>query len=125
MHAPDNVRLWKSEGLPEVLTRERCHVSELLNDKRLPEASLARARVEPGVSTELHSLSVEEKYILEAGIGLMELDGKSFEVTSGDIVVVSAGASQRITNVGETDLIFLCLCLPRFTPDCYKPLGDK
>ena len=45
-------------------------------------------------------------------------------VKPSDIVEIPAGVSQRITNNGNEDLIFLCVCLPRCTPDCYESLED-
>ena len=36
-----------------------------------------------------------------------------------------AGTAQRITNTGESDLIFLCVCMPRFTPDSYESLEEE
>lgn len=109
----------------EISIRERCHIRELMNDASLPDASIARARVEPGVTTELHCLDVQERYIIEQGQGLMEIGGqKNLRVTPGDIINIARGTPQRITNTGAEDLIFLCLCCPRFTPDCYKPLEE-
>jgi len=29
---------------------------------------------------------------------------------------------QRISNIGTNDLIFLAICNPRFTPECYESL---
>ena len=104
-------------------TSERCFIREILNDPRVPETSLAEARVEAGMTTELHRLSVAEWYLIKSGRGLMELEhGAPFEVGPGDTVVIPAGAAQRITNCAESDLVFQCLCLPRFTPDCYEAL---
>jgi len=40
-------------------------------------------------------------------------------VSAGDLVVIPAGVSQKITNTGKTDLVFHCICTPRFTQDCY------
>ncbi|HMS81746.1 MAG TPA: hypothetical protein PKC20_19920 [Burkholderiaceae bacterium] len=31
---------------------------------------------------------------------------------------------QRIANTGETDLLFLAICTPRFEPGCYESLED-
>ena len=36
------------------------------------------------------------------------------EVGPGDLVTIDAGVCQRIVNIGDTDLIFYCLCTPRF-----------
>lgn len=112
----------------EILTGERCYIREVLNDPAVPEVSLAEARVAPGVTTELHRLSVAEWYIIRQGEGLMDPgDGEPFEVRPGDIVAISPQKPQRITNTGSADLKFLCLCLPAFRPECYEglePDGD-
>ncbi|MBT8086236.1 MAG: cupin domain-containing protein [Woeseia sp.] len=107
----------------ELLTGERCYITELLNDKRAPAASLARCRVRPGITTELHCLNVDEYYVITDGHGVMELgDDKPFEVHPGNSVVIPAGTPQRIRNNGSKDLVFFCVCLPRFAPDCYRSL---
>jgi mannose-6-phosphate isomerase-like protein (cupin superfamily) len=107
----------------EILTRERCYIRELLNDRAVPQASLAETRVPPGVTTERHRLSVAEWYIIETGEGLMEVgDGNTFAVGPGDVVAISPHEPQRITNTGIADLEFLCLCLPAFRPECYESL---
>jgi mannose-6-phosphate isomerase-like protein (cupin superfamily) len=108
---------------PEILTGERCHIRELLNDERVPETSLAETRVAPGVTTELHRLSVAEWYIIREGRGLMEVGGgEPFPVGPGDVVAIARQISQRITNPGPGELRFLCLCLPAFRPECYEAL---
>jgi mannose-6-phosphate isomerase-like protein (cupin superfamily) len=107
----------------EFPTRERIFVRELVNQPSVPGASLAECRVEPGVTTELHRLTVAEWYLVRRGSGLMEVaGGEPFAVGPGDIVSIPAGASQRIRNSGSDDLVIDCLCVPRFTPDCYEPL---
>ena len=115
--------LIRNKNPRETLTRERCYIRELLNDEAVREASVAETRVPPGVTTELHRLSVAEWYIIEAGEGLMEVGGGApFAVGPGDVVAISPQKSQRITNTGTTDLRFLCLCLPAFAPECYESL---
>lgn len=110
----------------EFPTRERCFVRELVNRPSVPGASVAECRVEPGVTTELHRLSVAEWYLVRRGTGQMEVAGEEpFDVGPGDVVSVPAGASQRIRNTGSDDLVFDCLCVPRFTPDCYEALDAR
>lgn len=107
----------------EVWTNERCYITELMNDPAVPEVSLAQCRVSPGTTTQLHKLSVKEWYVIGKGSGLMELDSAApFEVCPGDTVAIAAGTPQRITNTGSADLIFRCVCIPRFTPECYESL---
>lgn len=110
----------------ELETRERCFIRELLNDSAVPDASLAECRVEPGVTTELHRLAVAEWYVVSHGRGMMEVDGGlPFEVAPGDVVAIPAGSSQRIRNTGDDELLFQCLCVPRFTPACYESLENE
>ena len=44
------------------------------------------------------------------------------EVNPGDVVLIPPDCRQRITNTGQEDLIFLCLCTPRFIPEAYEDL---
>ncbi len=107
----------------EFETRERCFITELINDPRVQDVSLAICRVEPGVTTELHALSVLEWYTIERGEGRMHVgDREPFPVGPGDVVHIPAGAAQQIANTGSEDLLFKCICVPRFTPECYTPL---
>ena len=108
---------------PEVWTAERCFISEILNDDAWQAFSLARCRVEPGVTTQLHALSVLEFYVIEQGRGRMRVgDDPPFEIGRGDTVTIPKHAAQSVTNTGSTDLVFLCLCTPRFSQDCYTSL---
>jgi mannose-6-phosphate isomerase-like protein (cupin superfamily) len=112
-------------GAGEFWTGERCYITELVNNDKSPSVSLAVARVEPGVRTQLHSLSgIEEIYIVCSGRGVIEIDGVEQEVNTGDQAIVPASAAQRITNTGSDDLFCYCLCRPRFRPDLYVNLED-
>ena len=107
----------------EVWWSERCFITELMNDPAYPQVSLCRCRVEPGVTTQLHTLTVHEWCVIDTGEGLFELDGADpFQVNPGETVSIPPGTPQRITNTGQSDLIFQCVCTPRFTPDCYESL---
>ena len=105
----------------EFATRERCHIHELMNDPTVAKLSVARCRVEPGVTTELHSLrETSEVYVVLIGIGLMS-DGRDAgrRIAAMDCVHIPAGYPQQITNTGDEDLIFLAICSDRFKPECY------
>lgn len=106
---------------PEFATGELCSIVEELNDPACPEVSLARARVAPGVTTRLHRLrGTVERYVIQSGRGRVEVDGAAWEVRPGDRVLIPAGATQRISNTGTEDLIFQCVCTPRFRPGNYE-----
>jgi mannose-6-phosphate isomerase-like protein (cupin superfamily) len=107
----------------EFWTRERCHITELINDPQVKAFSLAEARVEAGIRTELHVLDVDEWYVIRSGCGRMEVGGNPWiDVLPGDVVAIPAGVSQRIENPGPGDLVFQCVCVPRFSADGYKSL---
>jgi mannose-6-phosphate isomerase-like protein (cupin superfamily) len=107
----------------EVWTAERCFIRELANDPADPDVSVAVARVPAGVTTALHALiGVTERYVIQSGVGRVEIDGRAWDVAPGDRVLIPAGTSQRITNLSGRDLVFLCLCTPRFRPDLYLDL---
>ncbi|MDX9859031.1 MAG: cupin domain-containing protein [candidate division Zixibacteria bacterium] len=107
----------------EYLTDERCYINEYLNEGA-DGMSIARARVEPGITTAWHRLhGVTERYVILEGRGRMEIgDEPAFDVYAGDTVVIPPGTRQRIANIGPDELVFLCLCTPGFTPECYEPL---
>ena len=118
-----NPTIHRPDPSAEYFTPERCHILELLNGEDFPY-SLAQARVEPGVTTALHALKgVNEIYYILSGQGEMEVgDGLKGFVQKGDSVNIPAGMSQRITNTGTEDLLFLCICAPRFVVECYEDL---
>ena len=105
---------------------EHCHIIELENTADDPAVSIARARVEPGVTTHRHLLrGTTERYVIIEGHGCVEIDGLApQDVGPGDVVVIPPGCPQRIANTGTIDLIFLAVCSPRFHPDCYEVLPD-
>ncbi len=109
----------------EYFIDEGCHIVEVSNSAADPALSLARARVEPGVTTRWHLLEgVAERYVILAGRGRVEVgDLPPQEVGVGDVVLIPPGVRQRIANSGDTDLVFFCVCTPRFDPAAYRDLG--
>lgn len=108
----------------EYYFEEGCYITELSNSADDPEVSIARVRVESGMTTRLHQLrGVTERYVMLEGEGVVELGGQSpREVGPGDVVLIPPLCQQRIANRGSDELIFLALCTPRFTRDCYEDL---
>lgn len=113
----------------EYFFREGCHITEWWNVADDAALSVARARVEPGVTTHWHRLDgVSERYVILAGSGRVELGEPGAVLTeavsAGSVVFIPPGTPQRITNTGSADLVFLALCTPRFTPGCYEALDS-
>ena len=111
-------KIVKANTLNPYLTPEHCYIAENFSDK---DVSIAVATVKPGVTTRAHHLEgIQEIYIITAGEGKVAFSGlEPTAVGVGDVIVIPARASQKITNTGQTDLVFYCVCTPRFTEACY------
>lgn len=108
----------------EFFTPELCHIIELSNSSADPQVSIARARVAPGVTTRWHRLKdTAERYVILSGQGRVEVGDLPPEMVGpGDVVIIPPLCRQRITNIGQEDLIFLAICTPRFTAAAYEDM---
>ncbi len=104
----------------EFYTTEGCHIIEIINRPDHEDVSIARARVEPGMTTRWHTVEAREIYYIQAGSGRAEVGEEVIDVGPGDAVSIPRGVRQRITNTGAEDLLFLCVCTPRFRPEGYR-----
>jgi len=106
----------------EFFFKEGCWINELSNSNEDPGLSVAQATVSPGSTTKWHKLhGVIERYVILEGEGIVEAGAMpSGKVTKGDTVLIPAGRWQRITNTGESDLVFLAICTPRFDESVYE-----
>jgi len=104
---------------------EGCWISEWWNAPEDPTVSIARARVPAGGITRRHRLrGITERYVILSGCGRVEVgDAAPRDVGPGDMVLIPAGAAQRIANGGGEDLVFLAVCTPRFTREAYEESG--
>ena len=101
---------------------EGCFITELSNSAADPEVSIARARVPPGVTTRWHRVKdTVERYVILEGKGRVEVGTRTpEEVRPGDVVLIPPSCPQRIANIGDSDLIFLAVCTPRFVQESYE-----
>ena len=108
----------------EFLTDEGCFITELSNVPEDAEASIARARVLPGVTTRWHQLNgTAERYVILSGTGRVEVrELPAQEVAPNDFVLIPPGCRQRITCTSAEDLVFLAICTPRFRPEAYEDI---
>ena len=108
----------------EYETPERCLILKIWDDDHDASLSVVRATVKPGVSTQPHRLrGVDERYLMLQGTGLVKVGEMApAHVRSGDVVIVPADTAQQISNIGDSDLVFYCICTPRFSRDCYESL---
>jgi len=112
----------REKDVCEVKTTEGCLILEISNDSEDEAVSISRARVEPGMTTKWHRVkSTVERYVIVSGKGRVEVEGlEPTDVRAGDVVRIPSDALQRITNTGRDDLIFYCVCSPRFRYENYE-----
>lgn len=121
-----SARIVHSRSVAEYWFEEGCHIQEIANRPDEPGISIARARVAPGGRTRWHCLEgVFERYLITQGTGIVEVgDLAPAPVTIGDLVLIPPGVRQRITNNGDSDLVFYAICTPRFTRERYRELDE-
>jgi mannose-6-phosphate isomerase-like protein (cupin superfamily) len=115
-------RIVRQDPTVEFPVPEGCRILETWNTGEDESVSIARARVAPGATTKWHYLEgIVERYLLVEGRGLVEIGTlEPVEMEPGDLAVIPAGVRQRITNTGPSDLVFYCICSPRFVPERYR-----
>jgi mannose-6-phosphate isomerase-like protein (cupin superfamily) len=106
----------QSKGINGFYTPEKCHIAEVLNTSAHPERSIALARVEPGINTEWHRLQhTDEMYYIRSGKGQFEMDGEFIGIVEkDDLVFIPGNSNQQIKSITDQDIVFLCVCNPRF-----------
>ena len=104
-------------ALDDSIIREILNPNHEAVDLRL-NYSLAHATVKSGESTLPHRFhQASEVYYILQGTGLMHIDEESYEVQSGDMVYIPPRGVQYIENIGDIDLMFLCIVDPAWYPE--------
>ena len=84
-------------------------IQVLISAEEGPNFALRRFIMQPGGGMPLHTNTVEhEQYVLrgQAHIGI---DGEEFDVQTGDVVFIPAGAAHFYQNTGQETFEFLCI----------------
>jgi mannose-6-phosphate isomerase-like protein (cupin superfamily) len=115
-------KIFRKKDHEEIYTKEKCYITEIFNNKGLRNFSMALARVEPRITTEVHRLlETDEAYFILSGKGEIEVDGELMgTVEANDLIFIPKNSTQRIKNTIEIDLQFLCICSPRFEARNYQ-----
>ena len=74
--------------------------------------SLAHARVKPGETSYKHKLSSSEVYFILSGVGRMYINDEVEDVQAGSLIYIPPNSVQCIQNIGNDDLMFLCIVDP-------------
>ncbi len=117
--------LWDCE---EFVAADGSILRELLHPDKAEVAirySLAHAKVPPGETTKPHRLTTAEVYYIIEGSGQMSIDEESAPVGPGCAIYIPPGATQYVQNVGEEELIFLCIVDPAWRPQDEEVFEDQ
>jgi mannose-6-phosphate isomerase-like protein (cupin superfamily) len=107
----------------EYFIEEGCFITEILNTHLEPNISIAKARLEAGKRTKSHKLiGTKEYYQIIKGRGKACIGDNEIFVEKGDVVSIDIEEPQYIVNLGDEDLIFTCICHPRFLQKNYLQL---
>jgi quercetin dioxygenase-like cupin family protein len=108
----------------EFFVGEGVYVLERENSPKDPAVGFDRIRVPAGVTTALHRLKIDERYMITSGQGTVEVNGHKQHVQAGDVVQFPRESTQRITpEAGGME--FYSVTTPRFLVDDFeKPLAD-
>lgn len=105
----------KLKNAPLFIAGDHTHLREIMHPQHDPVAigySLAHASVPVGKASLPHRLKSSETYYILEGKGKMFVNDESMEVSKDDVFLVPATALQYIENLGEVDLVFLCIVEP-------------
>jgi mannose-6-phosphate isomerase-like protein (cupin superfamily) len=108
----------------EFFVGEGVYVLERENSPQDPSVGFDRIRVPAGITTALHKLKIDERYLITGGQGTVEINGSKQPVQAGDVVQFPRESTQRITP-GSGGMEFYSVTTPRFlVEDFEKPLAD-
>jgi mannose-6-phosphate isomerase-like protein (cupin superfamily) len=80
--------------------------------------SIAHAKIPAGKSSYPHRLTkASEVYYFLEGTGVMHIDGETHEVRAGSLVYVPPKAVQHVENIGDEEIVFLCIVDPYWRPE--------
>ena len=104
------------EAIP-FTTKDGSQIRELLayRNSCIEKQSLAEARLMVGAQTAAHyHQRAEEIYFLLVGSARMQIGDEVLEVRPGDAIAIPPGQVHQITNTGNVELRFLCICVPAY-----------
>ncbi len=113
------MKVFRASNATPFITKDDSEIRVVVDRTNSPitALSLAEATVPPRGVTAWHRLEgIDEIYYVLHGHGRMEVDGETAEIGPGDAVWMPAGSRQRIRNLSDDPLVFLCACGPAYEP---------
>ena len=74
--------------------------------------SIAHCTINPGKTSKPHTMKTSEVYYILEGKGIMHVNEEQKQVIKDESVFVPPNSRQYLENVGETDLVTLCIVDP-------------
>jgi len=109
------------EEAHEFLAGDKTHLREILHPHTDTIAkigySLAHARLTAQTSSLPHRLTSSEVYYILEGEGVIHIDTESIAIKKGDTIYVPPKSLQSVDNIGNNDLVFICIVEPAWTLD--------
>ena len=105
----EQIRVEKRESKRPFIAKDDSEIRELYKSARM---SLAEATVYQETKRHFHKTSEEIYHILE-GRGIIEIEGKSKEISDGDTIVILPEEKHRI--FADKKVRFLCFCSPPYS----------
>ncbi len=113
----------KLKDLKEIVALDDTIIREMLNPKHDSEPlhlgySLAHATLPPKKTSLPHRFkTASEVYYILKGAGLIHIDDETERVGPGDTVYIPPKGVQKLENIGDENLEFLCIVYPEWQPD--------
>ena len=107
-------------GSKEIIAGDNTLLKELFNpvkDDLEIRYSIAVGRVQLGGTTYLHRLKSSEVYFFLKGTAEITINEETAIVGASQAVYVPPGASQLVKNVGNDELLFVCIVDPAWKED--------
>lgn len=80
--------------------------------------SVARILIPPGNLSEPHYHKYAiESYVILTGRASIKIDNVILELGAGEAVLIEPGEIHQISNLEDTDLVFIAVCLPAWHPE--------
>jgi len=107
-------------GSKEIIAGDNTLLKELFNplkDDLKLGYSFAVGRVQMMGSTYLHRLKSSEVYFILKGTAEFTINDDTAVVGASQAIYVPPGASQQVKNVGNDELLFICIVDPAWKED--------
>jgi uncharacterized protein len=80
--------------------------------------SIANIIMKPGTHAERHlHQDSEEAYIVTRGFASMIVNGKTFTIGAGDVILIIPGDLHEVFTGSDEEIEFLAITVPAYTPD--------